>query len=57
MFEIWTSAIAANEKVLWLVGDLKLVRPNVRQYKLLMFNDLPMFCSFRPPKQKYKRIT
>ena len=39
------------------VGDLKLVRPNVCQYKLLIFNYLQMFGSFRPPKQKYKRIT
>jgi hypothetical protein len=48
---------AANEKVLWLVGDLKLVRPNVRRYKLLMFNYLQMLASFRPTEQKYKRIT
>jgi hypothetical protein len=48
--------MAANEKVLWLVGDLKLVRPNVRRYKLLMFNYLQMLGSFRPPKQKYKSI-
>jgi hypothetical protein len=49
--------LAANVKVLWLVGALKLVRPNVRRYKLLMFNYLQMIGSFRPPKQKYKRIT
>jgi hypothetical protein len=48
--------ITANEKVLWKLGDLKLVRPNVRPYKLLYFNYLQMFGSFRPPKQKYKRI-
>ena len=38
------------------VGDLKLVRPNVCRYKLLMFNYLQMFGSFRPTEQKYKRI-
>jgi hypothetical protein len=48
--------MAANEKVLWLVGALKLVRPNVRRYKLLMLNYLQMLGSFRPPKQKYNRI-
>jgi hypothetical protein len=48
--------VAHNEKVLWKLGDLKLVRPNVRPYKLLYFNYLQMFGSFRPPKQKYKRI-
>jgi hypothetical protein len=48
--------MAYNEKVLWKVGDLKHVRPNVRRYKLLMFNYLQMFGSFRQPKQKYKRI-
>jgi hypothetical protein len=48
--------ISANEKVLWQVGDLKLVRPNVCRVKLLIFNDLQMIGSFRPPKQKYKRI-
>jgi hypothetical protein len=50
-------SITANEKVLWQVGALKLVRPNVRPYKLLMFSYLQMLGSFRPPKQKYKRIT
>jgi hypothetical protein len=49
--------MTANEKVLWLVGALKLVRPNVFRHKLLMLNYLQMFGSFRPPKQKYKRIT
>jgi hypothetical protein len=48
--------MTANEKVLWLVGALKLVRPNVRRYKLLMFNYLQMIGSFRPTEQKYKRI-
>jgi hypothetical protein len=49
-------AVAHNEKVLWLVGALKLVRPNVCRYKLLMFNYLQIFGSFRPLKQKYERI-
>jgi hypothetical protein len=48
--------MTANEKVLWQVGALKLVCPNVRQYKLLMFNYLQMIVSFRPPEQKYKKI-
>ena len=30
--------LAANEKGLWLVGNLKLLRPNVRQCKKLLFN-------------------
>ncbi len=47
--------IAANEKVLWLVGDLKLVRPNVRRYKLLIFNYLQMFGSFRLPITKVQK--
>ena len=34
--------LVANEKVLWLVGTLELVRPNVCRYKLLMFNYLQM---------------
>jgi hypothetical protein len=43
--------MAHNVKVLWLVGALKLVRPNVCRVKLLMFNYLQMLGSFRPPKQ------
>jgi hypothetical protein len=35
---------------------LKLVRPNVCRYKLLMFNYLQTLGSFRPPKQKYKKV-
>ena len=56
MFICVSSKITANEKVLWLVGALKLVRPNVCRYKLLMLSYLQMFGSFRPPKQKYNRI-
>jgi hypothetical protein len=44
--------IATNVKVLWLVGTLELVRPNVRRYKLLILSYLQMFGSFRLPKQK-----
>jgi hypothetical protein len=47
--------LAANEKVLWQVGALKHVRPNVCRYKLLMFNYLQMFGSFRPPKTKVQK--
>jgi hypothetical protein len=39
------------------VGVLKLVRPNVCRYKLLMLSYLQMFGSFRQPKQKYNKIT
>jgi hypothetical protein len=49
--------LAANEKVLWKLGNLKTFYPNVRLYKLLMLNYLQMLGSFRPPKQMYKRIT
>ena len=56
MSNFWRFSIAHNEKGLWKLGNLKTSRPNVRRYKLLMFNYLQMFGSFRPPKQKYKRI-
>jgi hypothetical protein len=50
--------MAPNEKVLWSVAGIQgTFCPNVRRYKLLIINYLPMFGSFRPPKQKYKRIT
>jgi hypothetical protein len=51
-----SAGMTHNEKVLWLVGDLKTFCPNVRRYKLLMLSYLQMIGSFRPPKQKYKRI-
>ena len=35
--------------------DLKLVRPNVRRYKLLMLNYLQMFGSFRQPTTKVQK--
>jgi hypothetical protein len=53
---LYSFAVADNEKVLWQVGALEPVRPNVCRYKLLMFNYLQMLGSFRQPKQKYKRI-
>jgi hypothetical protein len=36
-------SMTANEKVLWKLGNLKLVRPNVCPYKLLLFNYLQMY--------------
>ena len=41
--------MAHNGKGLWKLGDLELVRPNVRRVKLLLFNYLQMFGSFRQP--------
>ena len=49
--------MATSEKVLWQVGDSLLVRLNVCRYKLLTFNYLQLFGGFRPPKQKYNKIT
>ena len=49
--------VATNVKGLWKLGNLKPICPNVRRYKLLMFNYLQMFGGFRPTEQKYKRIT
>jgi hypothetical protein len=44
--------ISANEKVLWKLGDLKTFRPNVRPYKLLMFNYLKMIGQFPSAETK-----
>jgi hypothetical protein len=49
--------LAANEKGLWKLGNLKTFCPNVRRYKLLMLSYLQMFGSFRQTEQKYKIIT
>ena len=38
--------LTANVQGLWKVGALKLVRPNVCRYKLLMFSYLQMFSRF-----------
>jgi hypothetical protein len=48
--------MSANEKVLWSGGGFETRPPNVCRYKLLMFNYLQMFGSFRQPKQKYKNV-
>jgi hypothetical protein len=55
--EVGDYVVAANEKGLWKLGILKHVCPNVRRYKLQIFNYLQMFGSFRQTEQKYKRIT
>jgi hypothetical protein len=47
--------LAPNEKVLWQVGALKLIRPNVCRVKLLMLNYLQMLGSFRPPTTKVQK--
>ena len=44
--------LAANEKGLWQVGNLKRYCPNVRRYKLLLFNYLPMFKRFPSAETK-----
>ena len=47
--------LAANEKGLWKLGDLKLVCPNVRRYKLLMFNYLQKFNRFPSAETKVQK--
>ena len=45
-------SLTANEKVLWKLGNLKTFRPNVRRYKLLMFNYLQMIGQFPSAENK-----
>ena len=47
--------ITANEQGLWQVGDLKLVRPNVCRYKLLLFNYLQIFSRFPSAETKVQK--
>ena len=44
--------MAANEKVLWKLGNLKYVCPNVRRYKLLMLSYLQMIWQFSSAENK-----
>jgi hypothetical protein len=44
--------MTANEKGLWQVGALKLIRLNVRQSKLLMFNYLQKLNRFPSAETK-----
>ena len=46
------NAVAANEKVLWKLGNLKTFCPNVRRYKLLYFNYLQMIGQFPSAETK-----
>ena len=47
--------LAANEKGLWQVGHLKLLCPNVRRYKLLLFNYLQKFSWFPSAETKVQK--
>ncbi len=47
--------MAHNEKGLWQVGHLKHVRPNVRRYKLLLFNYLQKFSRFPSAETKVQK--
>ena len=47
--------LTANEKVLWLMGALKLVCPNVCRYELLMLSYLQKFNRFPSAETKVQK--